>query len=71
LSRALIFDSVFDPYKGVVSYIKIISGQFQKDKPVHLIYSETDLQPTEVGHFSPQHIIDKKLTEGQIGYLVT
>ena len=71
MTRALIFDSVFDPYKGVVSYIKVLSGQITKEMPVHLIYSHNDIRPTEVGHFAPDYVADPTLNAGQIGYMIT
>ena len=70
-ARALIFDSVFDPYKGVLSYVKVVDGSFSAGDEVYLIHSEKSFQPTEVGHFSPDYITDKSLNEGQIGYIVT
>ena len=71
ITRALIFDSVYDPYKGVVSYIKVLSGKITKEMPVHLIYSENDIKPTEVGHFAPDYVADTDIHAGQIGYMVT
>ncbi len=71
MTRALIFDSVYDPYKWVVSYIKVLSGQIVKEMPVHLIYSHNDIRPTEVGHFAPDYVADPTLNAGQIGYIIT
>ena len=39
--------------------------------PVHLIYSENDIKPTEVGHFAPDYVADTDIHAGQIGYMVT
>jgi len=69
--RALIFDSVYDPYKWVVSYVKVTEGEIIPNKPIQLIHSETSINPTEVGHFAPSYIADKKLTQWQIGYIIT
>jgi len=71
MTRALIFDSVYDPYKWVVSYIKVLSGSITKDMPIHLIYSHNDIRPTEVGHFAPDYVADPTLNAGQIGYIIT
>ncbi|PZM87497.1 MAG: hypothetical protein DLD55_01080 [candidate division SR1 bacterium] len=71
LSRALIFDSVFDPYKGVLAYVKVVDGSFSAGDEVYLVHSEKSFQPTEVGHFTPEYVADKALSEGQIGYIVT
>lgn len=70
-ARALIFDSLFDPYKGVVTFIKVINGQFKPGDTVHLIHTQTAITITEVGHFTPKYAKDPTLSEGQIGYLVT
>lgn len=71
LARALIFDSVYDPYKWVLAYVKMIDGNMQIGSNLELIYSKKKIIPTEVGYFNPDYKSDKKLTEGQIGYIVT
>lgn len=71
MSRALIFDSVYDPYKGVLAYVKVVDGEVQSGQNLHLIYTENDIVPTEVGHFTPDCKVDKVLKEWQIGYIVT
>lgn len=71
LGRALIFDSVFDPYKGVVAYVKIIDGSFRVGQQVALIHSQNIITPIEVGYFSPKYHKDDQLVAGQIGYITT
>ncbi len=71
LTRALIFDSVYDPYKGVLAYVKVVDGEVQSGQNLHLIYTDNDIMPTEVGHFTPDCKVDKVLKEWQIGYIVT
>lgn len=71
ISRALIFDCVYDPYKWVVAYVKVVEWSFAWGNTVHLIHSNVEIYPTEVGHFSPEYVKDKVLTQGQIGYIVT
>ena len=71
ISRALIFDSVYDPYKGVLAYVKVVDGEIKPGQNLHLIYTENDIVPTEVGHFTPDYKVDKVLKEGQIGYIIT
>ncbi|HMS91864.1 MAG TPA: GTP-binding protein, partial [Candidatus Absconditabacterales bacterium] len=71
ISRALIFDSVYDPYKGVLAYVKVVDGEIKAGQNLHLIYTENDIVPTEVGYFTPEYKADKVLKEGQIGYIVT
>ncbi|HKL44537.1 MAG TPA: GTP-binding protein [Candidatus Absconditabacterales bacterium] len=71
LSRALIFDSVYDTYKGVLSYIKVIEGEIKAGEKIVLANSKNIITPTEVGYFSPDYSKDDSLKEGQIGYIVT
>ncbi len=71
ISKALIFDSVYDPYKGVVIYVKVVSGSFAIGKNLYLIHSDTNIMPTELGYFNPDYHKDKTLNQGQIGYIVT
>jgi len=71
MSRALIFDSVYDPYKWVLAYVKVVDGEIQAGENLHLIYTENDIIPTEVGHFTPEYKSDKILKEWQIWYIVT
>ena len=71
MSRALIFDSVYDPYKWVLAYVKVVDDEIKAGEPLHLIYTENTIFPTEVGHFTPDYKADKILKEGQIGYIVT
>ncbi|MFA6255789.1 MAG: GTP-binding protein [Candidatus Absconditabacterales bacterium] len=71
LSRALIFDSVYDSYKGVLAYVKVVDGEIKAGQNLHLIYTENNIVPTEVGYFTPEYKVDKVLKEGQIGYVVT
>ena len=71
ISRALIFDSVFDPYKWVLAYVKVVDWSFSAWEEVYLLHCEKSFQPTEVGHFTPEYHADKSLDEWQIGYIVT
>lgn len=71
ISRALIFDSVYDPYKWVLAYVKVVDGEIKAGEELHLIYTENDIYPTEVGHFTPEYKADKTLNEWQIWYIVT
>jgi len=71
ISRALIFDSVYDPYKGVLAYVKVVDWEIKAGQNLHLIHTNNDIFPTEVGYFTPDCKVDKLLKEGQIGYIVT
>ncbi len=69
--QALIFDSKYDDYQGVVAYIKIVSGQISLGDKLHFIGTQVDGAVTDVGYFSPQTVKADKLETGQIGYVVT
>lgn len=71
ISRALIFDSVYDPYKGVLAYVKVVDGEIKSGQNLHLIHTDNNVLPTEVGYFTPDYKADKVLKEWQIGYIVT
>ncbi len=71
LTRALIFDSVYDSYKWVLAYVKIINWEMKAGNTLHLVHSENIITPTEVGYFTPDYKSDKLLKEGQIWYIVT
>ncbi len=70
-SRALIFDAVMDDYRGAVSYVRVIDGEFKKGMKVRLLGSKVDFEVQDVGYFSPKYISDSSLVAGQIGYIVT
>lgn len=70
-TRALIFDSTFDTYRGVVSSVRVFSGEVRAGQKMRLLRVGRDLNPTEVGHLSPGYSPDKVLREGEVGYIVT
>lgn len=70
-ARALIFDSVFDQYRGVVTYVKVVNGSFKAGDQVQLLHSRTGFVIQEVGYFTPRYTKDATLGDGQIGYIVT
>ncbi len=70
-TRALIFDAVVDPYRGVVAYVRVMEGRLKKGMNAHFLGTQTQFPLLEVGFFSPKFIPDDALEEGQIGYIVT
>lgn len=68
--RALIFDSSFDRYKGVVVYIKIFSGSIEKGDKIFLMSGGKEFEVTEVGFFKPGMQATESLTAGEVGYLM-
>ncbi|MDO8574780.1 MAG: translation elongation factor 4 [bacterium] len=69
--RALVFDSHFDAYKGVVAYIKIIEGEISKQKTIIALATKAKIQVLENGIFKPELTPAEKLSSGEIGYIAT
>ncbi len=67
--RALIFASVFDQYRGVEPYIRVVSGELRKGSKIRLMSSGTDLEVEELGVFRPQQVQCDVLETGDVGYL--
>lgn len=70
-TRALIFDSVFDPYKGVICHIRVFSGELREGDEIILMRTNQAATIKEVGYFSPKMKPLEVLSEGQIGYVAT
>lgn len=70
-TRALIFDSYYDDYRGVVLYVRLVDGEIAKSDAIYMMAAQAGGLALEVGHLSPGMIPDDKLTTGQIGYIVT
>ncbi|MBC8175073.1 MAG: elongation factor 4 [Candidatus Marinimicrobia bacterium] len=69
-SRALIFDSSFDPYRGALPYIRVFDGVFKPDMTVQFISTGRMYEITEVGHFQMVRVPTEKLEAGDVGYIV-
>lgn len=69
--RALIFDSVYNTYKGVVAYVKVVDGSVKRDDPLHMLGTEKDGLTVEVGLFHPHLAPTDILRAGDIGYVAT
>ncbi len=69
--QALIFDSLYDDYRGVIIYARVFGGSFKKDDPLYLLGSNKNTHSLEVGIFSPKFKKTEKLSDGEIGYIVT
>ncbi len=70
-TRALIFDSYYDDYRGVVLYVRVVDGQIKKGKDIKMLATDANGIALEVGHLSPKMIPDPLLDTGEIGYIVT
>ncbi len=69
--RALVFDSHYDSYKGVVAYVRIIDGEVVASDTCQFMASTAKLKPVEVGIFAPDLIPVQKLATGEVGYIAT
>lgn len=69
--RALIFDSNFDEYKGVVAYLRVMDGQIKKGEKIKLLATHAKSEALDVGVFKPDYFPTGHLVSGQIGYVVT
>ncbi len=69
--RALIFDSAFDAYKGVIAYIRVFDGEIKAGEKIKLFASKAGGEAIEVGHFMPELRKYAKLSAGDIGYIAT
>ena len=70
-TRALIFDSYYDDYRGVVLYVRLVDGQLAKGASIRMMATGAKALALEVGHLAPGMMADSALTTGQIGYVVT
>jgi GTP-binding protein LepA len=69
--RALIFDSSFDPYRGVVAYLRVADGVLASRSKVHFMATGLDSEAEEAGVFAPEATPVPKLEAGEVGYLIT
>ena len=68
--QALIFDSSFDVYRGVVALIRVFNGEIQVGDKIHFMATGRDFEVEEVGTLLLKRISRKKLTTGEVGYLI-
>lgn len=71
LTRALIFDSHYDSYKGVVAYVRVFEGTIRPAETLRLITTGAELRPVEIGVFSPDMRPIEHLEAGDVGYVAT
>ncbi len=69
--RALIFDSHYDAYKGVIAYVKIVDGKLTRDQRVRVMGTKKEADILEVGYFSPLMVEADELNTGEVGYIAT
>jgi len=70
-ARALIFDSEFDQYRGVVAYVRVVDGELRKGEPILAMQAGTEADIDDIGFFDPDlHPVDG-LRAGEVGYVIT
>jgi GTP-binding protein LepA len=69
--RALIFDSEFDQYRGVIAYVRVVDGTLRKDDAIVAMQTGTHAEIDEIGFFGPQMTPVDSLHAGEVGYVIT
>ena len=69
--KALVFDSHYDTYKGVVNYIRVQEGRLKIGEAITMMGSGARCVPVELGYFRPQHVPVQELQAGEVGYIAT
>ena len=69
--RALIFDSEYDQYRGVIAYIRMVDGTFKKGDTVRAMAAGTEAEIDDIGFFTPTQLPAEQLSAGEVGYLIT
>jgi GTP-binding protein LepA len=70
-TRALIFDSYYDDYRGVILYVRVVDGAIHKSEQIKMLATSAQGIALEVGRLRPEMSPDKNLQTGEIGYIVT
>jgi len=70
-ARALIFDSVYDTYRGVVTYVRVVDGELNQREQVQMMSTRSTHEALEVGVISPEPVKSPSLGVGEVGYLIT
>jgi GTP-binding protein LepA len=69
--RALIFDSEFDQYRGVIAYVRMVDGKFKKDERIVAMQTQNRAEIDDLGFFRPAMTAVKEMAAGDVGYLIT
>ena len=70
-ARALIFDSSYDQYRGVIAFIRVVDGQFETGSALRAMALGTQFDAEELGFMSPSRVPVKTLVAGEVGYVIT
>jgi len=69
--RALVFDSHYDSYKGVIAYVRVFEGSVRHRQAVKMMSNDVSVEPIEIGIFSPGMVPAEELGAGEVGYIAT
>ncbi len=69
--QALVFDSHYDPYKGVVAYVRVANGTLQDHERIRFMATGVESEILELGYFRPQPVPTRRLTVGEVGYVAS
>jgi GTP-binding protein LepA len=69
--RALIFDSEFDQYRGVIAYIRVVDGVFKKGDVIRSMAGDTVADIDDIGFFTPAMVVTDQLSAGEVGFIIT
>jgi GTP-binding protein LepA len=69
--RALIFDSVFDQYRGVIAYVRVVDGRFKRGEAIRAMQAGTRADIDDIGFRSPDMVKTETLEAGEVGYIIT
>ncbi len=69
--RALIFDSEFDQYRGVIAYIRVVDGTFKKGQAIKAMAGGAEAEIDDIGFFTPAMVVTEQLSAGEVGFLIT
>src|SRR5881394_3460858 len=70
-ARALIFDSSYDEYRGVVAFVRVVDGSFSRREPLRAMALGTRFEAQELGFFAPTRADSPTLSAGEVGYVIT
>jgi len=70
-ARAMIFDSVYDTYRGVVTYVRVVDGNLNPREKILMMSTKATHELLEIGVISPEPVVSKGLGVGEVGYLIT
>src|SRR5690606_19984065 len=70
-ARAMIFDSVYDPYRGVVTYVRVVDGKLTPREKILMMSTKAEHEELEIGVSSPGPTPPEGIAVGEVGYLIT